>query len=73
MGRLAVLGERTRVAGFALAGALVLPAEDETAVRAAWAELPADVEVVILTPAAAAALVAPGPEVATPLQVVMPW
>ena len=42
--------------GYALAGALVAGRRDADAVRAAWAALPADVAVVMLTPAAAAAL-----------------
>jgi vacuolar-type H+-ATPase subunit F/Vma7 len=54
--RLAVLGERVRVAGYALAGAIVYPADDPDEVRAAWLELPADVAVLVLTPAAARAL-----------------
>jgi vacuolar-type H+-ATPase subunit F/Vma7 len=54
--RVAVLGEEARVAGFALAGALPLPAEDPDGVRRAWRDLPADVALVLLTPAAAAAL-----------------
>jgi vacuolar-type H+-ATPase subunit F/Vma7 len=56
MARVAVVGELTRVQGFALAGALVLPAEDAEAVRAAWSSLDEEVAVVVLTPAAAAAL-----------------
>ncbi len=36
MGRVAVIGEATAVAGYALAGALVVPAEDAGAVRSAW-------------------------------------
>jgi vacuolar-type H+-ATPase subunit F/Vma7 len=60
--RVAVIGEDVRVEGFGLAGALVCPAYGETAVRAAWDALEEDVSVVLLTPAAAAALagVAPG-------------
>jgi vacuolar-type H+-ATPase subunit F/Vma7 len=54
--RLAVIGEETLVRGFGLAGAVVLPADGPDAVRAAWQGLPGDVAVVILTPAAAAAL-----------------
>lgn len=60
MPRVAAIGERARVQGFALAGALVVEAGDPDAVRAAWAALAADVEVVVLTPAAARALQAPG-------------
>lgn len=55
VGRVAVLGAAVRVQGFALAGALVITADDET-VRSAWRALPADASVVILTPEAATAL-----------------
>ncbi len=75
MARLAVLGERGRVAGYALAGAIVVVADDEPAVRAAWAELigdgSADVEVVVLTRRAAAALPDGFADRARPLTVVM--
>jgi vacuolar-type H+-ATPase subunit F/Vma7 len=71
MSRVFVVGEEVRVAGFALAGASIVPAEGADAVRRAWQALPADVEVVILTPAAAAALEdAPAPP--TRLRLVMP-
>lgn len=60
MAHVAVLGERTRVAGFALAGAVVVVADDDAEVRRAWAGLladrAADVEVLVLTQRAAAAL-----------------
>ncbi len=72
MARVAVVGELTRVQGFALAGALVLVAEDAQAARAAWSSLADDVAVVVLTPQAAAAL---GDELERrrwPLAVVMP-
>ena len=49
--RVAVLGERILAEGWALAGARVLAAETPTEVRAAWAALPTDVAVVLLTPA----------------------
>jgi vacuolar-type H+-ATPase subunit F/Vma7 len=55
-GRIAALGEETRVAGFALAGAVALPAEEPEAVRAAWDGMDDDVVLVLLTPAAADAL-----------------
>ncbi len=71
MGRLAVIGEHPRVVGYELAGALVLPAEGEQAVRAAWDALPADVAVVILSPAAAA-LVPEDRRRTAPLRVEMP-
>jgi vacuolar-type H+-ATPase subunit F/Vma7 len=70
-GRVAVIGEQPRVQGFALAGALVLVADDEAAVRSQWAALPADVPVVVLTPAAAQALGQSIPDVRR-LTVVMP-
>ena len=53
MGRAAVIGEALRVQGYALAGAVVCPAEDEAAARAAWRSLPADVAVVVVTARAA--------------------
>ena len=53
-GRVAVLG--ADVQGFALAGALPLVARTVEEARAAWQALPADVALVVLTPAAAAAL-----------------
>jgi vacuolar-type H+-ATPase subunit F/Vma7 len=56
MGRVAAIGEHTRVAGLALAGTVVLVAEDPDTVRRIWRSLPDDVELVILTPAAAEAL-----------------
>lgn len=71
-GRVAVLGERVRVEGWTLAGALVCPADDPAAVRTAWRALPADVAVLVLTPAAAAALSDVDIERAGPLPVVMP-
>jgi vacuolar-type H+-ATPase subunit F/Vma7 len=54
MSRAAAIGEPARTAGFALAGALVFPAENAEEASAAWASLPADVAVLILTPQAAA-------------------
>jgi vacuolar-type H+-ATPase subunit F/Vma7 len=57
MAVLAVIGERTQVEGWALAGALVATAETPDQVRAAWSQLLSrDVGAVLLTPAAAAAL-----------------
>lgn len=52
--RAAVIGESVRTEGFALAGALVLTAENADQVRAAWRSLPADVGVLVLTSSAAA-------------------
>jgi vacuolar-type H+-ATPase subunit F/Vma7 len=56
VGVIVVLGESSRVAGFALAGAVVIPADDPDAVRRAWDALPEDTAVVVLTPKAAAAI-----------------
>ena len=53
MARAAVIGEAVRTAGFALAGAVVLPAENPAEARAAWDALPADIAVLVLTPRAA--------------------
>jgi len=75
MARLAVLGERGRVAGYALAGALVVVADDDAAVRAAWTGLvedPAgDVDVLVVTRRAADALPADFADRDRPLTVVM--
>jgi vacuolar-type H+-ATPase subunit F/Vma7 len=70
--RVAALGERLAVQGFGLAGALVLPADDAVAARAAWRALPADVAVVILTRAAAGAVGESALAAAWPLTVVLP-
>jgi vacuolar-type H+-ATPase subunit F/Vma7 len=56
MNRIVVLGEATRVSGFALAGATVLEASGAPAVLRAWEILPADTTVLVLTPVAATAL-----------------
>ena len=72
MGPVAVIGEQTAVAGYALAGALVVPAEDARAVREAWDSLGADVQVVVLTPRAAQALGTARTASMRPLTVVMP-
>lgn len=72
MARAAAIGESSRIQGYALAGAVVYPAEGEAEVRAAWRALPGDVEVVIVTARAAAWL---GDELTVrraPLPVVMP-
>ena len=53
MARAAVIGESVRTAGFALAGAVVLTAENQEEAHAAWRSLPADVEVLVLTARAA--------------------
>ncbi|PWI17969.1 hypothetical protein DI272_30280 [Streptomyces sp. Act143] len=72
MTRLAAIGERLRVVGLRTVGVAVFPADAPDTVRAAWRDLPADVGLVILTPAAADAL---GPEQLDgqdPLTAVMP-
>jgi vacuolar-type H+-ATPase subunit F/Vma7 len=70
--RVAVLGERALVEGYALGGARVLPADSPGEVRAAWAALAPDVAVVLVTPAAAGALGAPPVAGRRPLLVVLP-
>jgi len=55
-GSVVVIGEAVRSAGFALAGATVLPAEDGDTMRRAWAARPDDTVVVVLTPKAAEVL-----------------
>ena len=71
MATVAAIGERARVDGFALVGALVRAADTPAEVRAAWRALPSDVAVVLLTSSAAAALEA---ELAMnwPMTVVLP-
>ena len=72
MTQVVVLGDPIRTVGYGLAGAELLMATTADEVRRRWAELPADVGVVLLTAAAAEAL---GPErlgAATALTVVMP-
>ena len=71
MGAIAVVGESPRVDGFGLAGVRVYVAATPVAAREAWRQLPADVDVVILTAMAAAAIDTgdrPGP----PYPVVLP-
>lgn len=53
MGRVAVIGEALRICGYGLAGAVLCPAADEGQAIRAWRVLPGDVEVAVLTPAAA--------------------
>jgi vacuolar-type H+-ATPase subunit F/Vma7 len=75
VGRVVVIGERARVAGFTLAGADVRPADDDAAVCAAWPLDEAAVAVVVLTPAAARVLgqqIAAALAPARPLVVVLP-
>jgi vacuolar-type H+-ATPase subunit F/Vma7 len=72
MTTVAVLGEPIRTAGYGLAGALLLAATTAEDVRRRWRELPADVGVVLLTPAAAEALGPQSLETAEVLTVVLP-
>ncbi len=68
MGRIAAIGQSVRVQSLALAGVLVLPGDDADQSRASWLGLPADVDLVILTPEAAAAV----DDDSGPLRIVMP-
>ncbi len=72
MSRVAAIGRPSEVAGFALAGALVLPARTEAEARAAWAGLPEDVAVVVLTAESSRALAGASGRRGGPLTVVMP-
>jgi vacuolar-type H+-ATPase subunit F/Vma7 len=56
LGRIAVVGEQSRVQGFALPGALPVLAETAQEVSAAMSALPDDVTVLVLTTRAADAL-----------------
>jgi vacuolar-type H+-ATPase subunit F/Vma7 len=76
--RVVAVGERSRVEGFALAGAEVVVAENPADVRSAVAALGDDVAVLLLTPRAAAAVAPPDGAVQAdlapgrPLPVVLP-
>jgi hypothetical protein len=54
--RVAAIGELEAVEGYGLAGVELLPAAGPGALQEAWASLPADVALLLLTPAAAAEL-----------------
>jgi len=56
MSGIAAIGEHGLVAGLAFAGVHVVAVEGPHEARAAWRALPEDVQLVILTPAARAAL-----------------
>jgi len=66
------LGEQALLEGFRLAGAGVIAAETDDAVRRAWTELPSHAAVVILTPRAAEALGTVLAEPDSPMTVVLP-
>ena len=68
----AALGAPGALAGYELAGARLIPARTPEEVRQAWAQLPADTAVVILTPAAAAALTGELDDPRRPLTVALP-
>ena len=72
MSRAAVIGEAVRVEGYALAGAVVYPAEDADQARTAWRTMPPDIAVVVLTARAAAWLDEAPQRRDGVLQVVMP-
>jgi hypothetical protein len=72
VGTVAVVGEEVLVAGYGLAGALVLPAANPPEVHRRWTQLDADISVVILTPASAAALAVERVAAGAPLTVVLP-
>jgi vacuolar-type H+-ATPase subunit F/Vma7 len=61
MGTIAAIGQEPLIRGFALAGVRLFPAGDASAARAAWQQLPSDVDVVILTPLAREGLGAHNP------------
>lgn len=56
MSAIAAIGDRLLLEGYALAGAEVVDARDAAAVRRAWADLPGDTGLVLLSPAAHAVL-----------------
>lgn len=74
MAGVAAIGDRTRIAGLALAGVAVFPAATAREVRSRWDNLSSDVHLVIITPEAADALAATiGDRTSElPLMVVMP-
>lgn len=53
MARAAVIGEPLLIEGYGLVGGVLCPADDRAAALRAWRDLPADVVVAVLTPAAA--------------------
>ncbi|MCX5062719.1 hypothetical protein OG895_35210 [Streptomyces sp. NBC_00201] len=72
MAHIAAIGERLRIVALESAGVLLRPAEEPEAVPAAWQGLPPDVELVIVTPAAAEALGEGPVDGQSPLIAVMP-
>ncbi len=72
MSEVAVIGRPSEVAGFALAGARVLPARTEAEAEAAWAGLTDAVSVVVHTAETARVLAEERRRPQAPLTVVMP-
>lgn len=70
MTRVVAIGAAEQLLGWALAGAEVIEAQGDPQARLAWAELEPDVGLVLLTPAARAAL--PGPLPGKVLWAVLP-
>ncbi|MFF0341310.1 hypothetical protein [Kribbella sp. NPDC004875] len=72
MTQIAVLGEPVRTAGYGLVGVRLLPATTAAEVRRWWRELPTEIGIVLLTPAAAGALDPQALDSAAVLTVVLP-
>ena len=72
MGRVMAIGERSAVEGYALAGAEVIATDDPRAVGEAWRAIGPDVDLVLLTARAAAAVEATGEAPAHFLVAVLP-
>jgi vacuolar-type H+-ATPase subunit F/Vma7 len=70
--RVVAIGEKELVDGYGLAGVQVLPAADATSARRAYAEVEGDAGLLILTPAAEAALAARLADVRRLVWVVLP-
>lgn len=56
MSRIVAIGEEERLIGYGIAGVVVVPADDSSSVVAAWDGPARGAELVLLTPAAHAAL-----------------
>jgi vacuolar-type H+-ATPase subunit F/Vma7 len=56
MSRAVAIGDRRRLAGYALAGALAVSADSPQAIEAAWERLGEDATLLVLTPEARAQL-----------------
>lgn len=72
MSRIAAIGEELRIAGLALAGVEVFPAEDASKAAAAWEAMGPDIGLLLLTRGAAAALADRLPERKDLLWVTLP-